>query len=111
MSPKIAETLKSESPTSEIIRFRNNQRAPSPTKSNISNPRSRSPSPSQKLNKKKKILNTGGIDGGHSGIIIQNRNNMGTKKRKKILQKQPNKESNNDSDYVRNNMYGMGKIS
>ena len=44
LSPKIAETLKSESPTSEIIRFRNNQRAPSPTKSNISNPRSRSPS-------------------------------------------------------------------
>ena len=107
LSPKIAETLKSESPTSEIIRFRNNQRAPSPTKSNISNPRSRSPSPSQKLNKKKKILNTGGIDGGHSGIIIQNRNNMGTKKRKKILQKQPNKEINNDSDYVRNNMSGL----
>ena len=102
LSPKITETLKSESPTSEIRKL---------SVTNGEKYGARSSSPPVKYSRKKTTgfkKASGGIDGEHSGILISNRNNMGTKRRKKNLEKQPNKYFTGSNTYSKtNNVTGL----
>ena len=105
LSPKITETLQDESPTSSMLRRRDRRspisaRESGEAKVSIKS-NSRSPSPTSNRVLKDAGRRMGGIDADHPGIVISTKNNMGTRNRKKSLEKQPSKL---ESSYVKNNV-------